>query len=971
MTTRVRGSLCALLTTAIVASGSSVAQAGFGVSLWEAGTCLEPSCTYKSVEANHAEAFTQSSAHPPWGITTFELNSKETPLKQREPEGAPLKRVRVDVPPGLASDPQAPPKCSIKAFMEEEGKKCLPETEVGTNEATVFVGAADVKLVGQVYNLEPEPGTPVPGVPGATFEPMPLLFGIHIATEHSFLEGHVAWWNDYHEYFEINNLGKAAPVLKSKLNFNGHAGGNFLTLPTECSPITTTFLEVESWTGEVSKTLTHPPLGVERCAKVPFRPTAEMTPETSQSDQPDGATTEVKVPQKAGPEEINTADIKDAHVTLPEGLTLNSAAARGLEACSPGQIGIGTTNKVSCPVGSKVGTVTIEVDLPEKSLTGNVYLGAPSGLPITGPPYTIYVDAESEKYGVSVRLKGQVNPDPTTGRLETTFLENPQQPFSDFILKLKGGPQAPLANPLCGTGQVEALFTPYTGLAAALSSSPFTITGCTSPVPFTLAQSTQNSPATAGASTSYTFNLARADGQQYLSKVRTVLPAGLVGVIPSVALCGEPQAQAGTCSAASQIGTATVNVGAGSEPYPFSGPVFLTGPYNGAPYGLSVPVPAVAGPFNLGIVVTRAAISVDPYSGRVITTSSLPTIVKGVPLRLRSLSVSVNRPSFLLNPTNCGPLATDSTLSSTSLATQMPSSPFQVRACGALAFKPSFQASTSAKANKRNGASLQVNVAQPAGEANIRSVLTQLPKQLPSRLSTIQQACPEATFAANPFSCPSGSNVGSATAVTPVLPSSLTGPAYLVSHGGAAFPDLDIVLEGNGIRVILVGNTNIKNGITTSNFATIPDVPVTSFALTLPMSPHSALGANESLCAHPLVMPTIITAQNGAQVKQNTRLSVPGCPVKILRRRIVHHVLLLTVQTFGAGRLIVTAKNLKSASRRVRGPTTTTLRVRLASGAAGALRRHGRLKVRVRVRFVPGQAGESRSSASTTVTFTR
>jgi hypothetical protein len=294
-----------------------------------------------------------------------------------------------------------------------------------------------------------------------------------------------------------------------------------------------------------------------------------------------------------------------------------------------------------------------------------------------------------------------------------------------------------------------------------------------------------------------------------------------------------------------------------------------------------------------------------------------------------------------------------------------------VGACGALAFKPSFAASSNARANKAEGALLQVNVTQGAHQANIRSVFTQLPLQLPSRLSTLQKACPEATFAANPFSCPSGSNVGGATAVTPVLPNPLTGSAYLVSHGGAAFPDLDIVLEGNGVRVILVGNTDIKNGITTSNFAMIPDVPVTSFALALPKGPHSALGAFGSLCAHTLVMPTIITAQSGAQIKQSTKIAVAGCPVKILRRRIVHHVLILTIQTFGAGRLIVTGENLRTTSRRVRGPTTTTIHVRLSSKGAHALSSHRRLRIRVRVGFVASQRGEPGSTATTAVTFRR
>ncbi|HEX4188016.1 MAG TPA: hypothetical protein VHY83_08980 [Solirubrobacteraceae bacterium] len=973
MTTRLRICALALLASAIVTGSAGVASAGeLGVSLWEAGTCSKTfNCTYKSVEADHAEAFTQAAGHPAWGITTFELSHSGTfPLAK--PEGEPLKRVRVDVPQGLASNPQAPAKCKIEAFMKNA---CLPTTEVGTQEAIVWTGLVDVELTGptagHVYNLEPEPGTPIPGGSG-TFQPMPLLFGIQIATEHSFLEGHVAWWSDYHEYFEINNLGKSAPVLKSKLNFNGHAGGNFLTLPSECTPVTTTYLEVESWTGEHANTFTHPPLGIEGCGNVPFGLGAEVTPGTSQADQPDGATTEVKVPQKANPEEINTADIKDAHVTLPEGLTLNPSAAHGLEACSPSQIGIGTTNPVACPAGSEVGTVTIETDLPEKSLTGKVFLGAPSGVPITGPPFTIYVDAEAPAFGVSVRLQGQVNPNPTTGRLEASFANNPQLPFSAFILSIKPGPRSSLANPLtCGPSSTDSVFTPWTGLAAAAAASPFAAGGCPASTPFVLGQGTQDAPNTGGAYASYTLNLARADGQQYLSQVRTVLPAGLVGEIPTVTQCGEPQAQAGSCPPASQIGVANVKVGAGSEPYEFQGPVYFTGPYNGAPFGLSIPVEAAAGPFDLGRVVTRAAISVDPYSGRVIATSSLPTIVKGIPLRLRDVSVVTNRPHFLMNPTNCGPLTTDSSLTSTFLATQPLSSPFQVSGCNALAFKPSFAAASNARANKAAGAALQVNVTQPAHQANIRSVLTQLPLQLPSRLTTLQKACLEATFAANPFSCPEGSNVGSATAVTPTLATPLKGPAYLVSHGGAAFPDLEIVLEGSGVRVILVGNTDIKHGITTSNFAAIPDVPVTSFSLNLPMGPHSVLGVNGSLCARPLVMPTTITAQNGAQIKQNTKIAVAGCPIKILRRRISHHVLILTVQTFGAGRLTVTGKNLKTARRSVRRATTTTIRVRLSSKGTRALRTHRRMKIRVRVRFAPSVRGESASAASTSVTFKR
>ncbi len=288
-------------------------------------------------------------------------------------------------------------------------------------------------------------------------------------------------------------------------------------------------------------------------------------------------------------------------------------------------------------------------------------------------------------------------------------------------------------------------------------------------------------------------------------------------------------------------------------------------------------------------------------------------------MRLRTLRVEVNRPSFIFNPTNCGALATESTLmgftapGSNAGATQSLSSPFQVGDCSALPFKPSFKISTSAKTSKKNGASLQVSLTQPAHEANIHSVFVELPKQLPSRLTTLQKACPEATFAAEPGQLPPAglrSRHGDRRHARAARP--LSGSAYLVSHGGEAFPDLDLVLEGDGVKVILVGNTKIAKGITSSTFATIPDVPVTSFVLNLPVGPHSALTAVGGLCAKALIVPTTIVAQSGAQLKQKTRISVTSCPVQILSRRVVGHRLVLRVRTFAAGRVSVKGKNLKT-----------------------------------------------------------
>jgi hypothetical protein len=958
MSRRLLGALLAGVVALAIAAPAASAEFGVTDQAFEAATCMSSSCTYAGIEGNHAEAFTQAAGHPPWGITAFELNHK-TGLLGREPEGS-LRRVRVDIAPGLAADPQALPKCARAAF---EANACPADTQVGTDELTIFQ-AADLTITGQVYDLEQPPG-------------LPLDFGIHVevplvADEHIFLEGHVDWSGDYHEYFEINNISNKIPVLKSKLNFNGNAGaGNFLTLPSECSSTAVSHIEVESYEGQISHAETHTPVGVEGCGRVPFKPGAELEAETDQYDTPDGATTEVKVPQHAGAGEINTADIRDAHLTLPSEFTLNPAAARGLASCSASQIAIGNTRPVACPATAKVGTVAIETDLPAGSLSGNVYLGSPSGGTITDPPFTIYIDAESP-YGVSVRLQGLVSPNPSSGRLEVTFAGNPQLPFSDLILKLNGGNQAPLANPLaCGTGQLESAFTPYTGLAAASSASPFAIGGCPAPIPFAPAQSTSGSSAAAGAYTSYTFNLQRGSGQQYLSTLSAVLPPGLLGAIPSATLCGEPAAAAGTCGAGSLLGTAAATVGAGAEPIAFSGPVYLTGPYDGAPYGLSIPIEAAAGPFDLGRVVTRAAINVDPHSARVIVSSALPTIVKGVPLRLRDISVAVNRPSFLFNPSNCGGLATETSLTSTFGALGRATSSFQASNCGALAFKPAFTAATSSKTSRAAGAGLKVRIKQNGHQANMRSVVVQLPPQLPSRLSTLQKACPAATYAANPRGCPAASMVGTATVSTPVLPGTLSGPAYLVAEGGATFPDLDLLLEGGGVRVILLGNTNIRNGITTSTFASIPDVPVSSFALELPPGPHSALAAYGNFCARPMTMPTTITAQSGAVIRQNTTIAVGGCGVRIVRRRVVHHKLLLTIQTMSAGKVTAGGRDLGSVSKRFGRAVLTTLRIPLSRGGLRTLSRHRRLRLSVRVAFVPSKRGAQTSTASTSLTLRR
>ncbi len=998
------------------------AQASFGIESFYAANCKTTTCTLKSTEEHPSEYFTQAAGHPEGGVTEFTLKThviQTVPFVAVAPEGN-VKNIRTNVAPGVATSPEAVTKCPVASFTGKEvapgfftGPEC-PGSEIGEQHVTIvtkippgepFEGDyANIELEGTLYNLEQPEGSGLASYFGVALS---LAKAGHSGLyTHTFLEGHVEWGSespeaskvesqgtgkaDYHDYYVIK--GVAEGLIKSRLVFFGTKGntnkGGFVTNPSNCSGVgsqTTTGIRMESYEGEFANDSYQGPVGTEGCngaspfSRVPFEPGFNLHPETSQSDKPDGITTELSVAHSPSPEAIDNSQVRNVSITLPEGMTINpSAAGEVTAACTPKQIGIGTRNAVECPTASRLGEVTLEVPtLPAESLKGYLYLGGPEGGgAITGQPYVVYLNAKSERYGVDVRVEGKVTANESTGQLTAKFENLPEQPFSNAIIKFKGGELAPIANPLtCGTASSGASLVPYTGNPASLSPavSPFSVDSngsggaCASPLPFTWSQSVVNQPpGYAGAKTSYTLNEQRSDGQQYVSQIKTVLPAGLVGLLPTVTRCGEAEANAGTCPGASQIGVVNVTAGSGKG-YGFVGQVYLTGPYGGAPFGMSVVVPALAGPFNLGNVVTRGTIAIEPYTARVVATSTLPTIVKGIPLRIKGITVNINRQGFLQNPTNCGVLQTETTLTSTMGATQKISTPFQVNNCGALQFKPSFGSSTGAKTSKANGASLETTLNVPAGDANVKSATVQLPKQLPSRLTTLQKACPEATFYSNPYHCPSGSFVGGARANSPTLATKLTGPAILVSHGGRAFPDLDLLLEAEGVRVILVGNTNIKNGITTTTFAEDPDAPVTSITVNLPTGSHSALTANGNLCTSNLKMPTTVVSQNGITFKQNTTIKVKNCPVTVVGHKTAGDTAYLTVRTFEPGRVSGKGSDLATTFRKFsKAQKAASLKVSLSN--AGRNRRRP-FYAKVRVGFVPKAKGKSTSVTYVTVRF--
>jgi hypothetical protein len=497
---------------------------------------------------------------------------------------------------------------------------------------------------------------------------------------------------------------------------------------------------------------------------------------------------------------------------------------------------------------------------------------------------------------VTIKLKGSVSVNQGNGQLTVTFDENPQLPFSDLRMAFNPGARTLLANlNVCGEAKTTSDLTPWSApfTPDATPSSSFEVSGCPSQIAFSPEFSAGTVNNQAAGFSPFIIKIARPDGNQTLSVVSVKTPPGLSGMLSQVSPCGEPQAMQGTCPASSQIGHVITSAGPGSSPIYLpqadkpQDPVYLTGPYKGAPLGLSIVVPAEAGPFNLGAVVERAAVSIDPHTAQITVTSDpLSQSLDGVPLQVRSISVIIDREGFIFNPTSCEPLTASGTITSAQGTIAAISSGYQAANCATLPFKPTFSVSTSAKASLRKGASLDAKISYPKGvEANIRKVVVDLPAKLPLRLTTIRKACLATVFDANPASCLAGSRIGTATAITPILNVPLTGPAFLVSHGNASSRKLVVVLQGQGITLELTGLLYIApDGAAKIVFSSVPDAPISSFELKLPQGRSSALTiarlpakAHGSLCGIKLVIPTTITAQNGAVIKQSARIAVTGC----------------------------------------------------------------------------------------------
>ncbi len=885
---------------------------------------------------------TQAGSHP-FQLTTDIAFNQTTELAKPP---ALLKDLRFDLPPGLIGNPTPFPRCPLKEFLRaghNASNFCPDDTVIGVASVTFAAKALSVSqstVHVPLFTLEPSVGEPARFGFFAGEVPTYLDTSVRTGGDYGvtvtvpniteligFMSSQVTFWgvpgDPRHDpergWTCLDPASYEGPPCAST---EQQAPPPLLTLPTSCTGPVSTTVEGDSWQEEGSFTPPFEyifkdnlgrPVAMDGCNQEPFSPSIKVTPDGEAGSTPTGLTVDEHVPQEVSlnPTGLAEADVKGLSVTLPEGVVLNPAGADGLLACSTEQVALQSPEASTCPEAAKVGTVKIRTPLLANPLEGAAYLATQNTNPF-GSLVALYIEAYDPVSGIRAKATGEVRENPVTGQLTSHFegdpvFENdpryandvaaqflPQTPFEDVELHFFGGDRAPLVTPaLCGAYTTTGTFTPWSGNTTTESSSTFDIVSgpngspCRSPLPFAPSLTAGTSSIQAGGFTPFVMTMGREDGEQALQGVQLKMPLGVSGTLSNVKLCGEEQADAGTCGPESLIGETIVSVGVGGDPYTVKGgKVYITGPYRGAPFGLSIVNPAKAGPFDLGKVIVRAKIDVNEETAALTVTTDnegpyrIPTLIDGIPLQIKHVFVDVNRPGFTFNATNCSPLQITGTLTSTEGATSALSVPYQATNCAVLAFKPQLTVSTSGKTSRAGGASLTVKLGYPAGpyDANIAKVKVELPKALPSRLTTLQKACTAAVFEANPAACPPASVVGHATAMTPVLPVPLSGPAYFVSHGGEAFPSLVIVLQGYGVTVHIVGSTFInKAGITSSTFKAVPDVPVGTFELTLPQGPYSALAANGNLCRQKLAMPTEFLGQNGALIKTSTKIAVTGC----------------------------------------------------------------------------------------------
>jgi hypothetical protein len=869
----------------------------------------------------------QAGGHPYEATVSIDFNTVNNPkpmIGDLWPVEA-VKDVFVDLPPGFVGDPTGADTCTAKELANSASTAslplCPPTSQVGTGLLRISLGLTTPYGPVPVFNMVPPPD-------------VPARFGFNVLGSVVVLDATLRSGGDYGLTVVARDVPQAVSLSGTSMTFwgvpadpshdadracpgesppslggpscrNGSPRTAFLRNPTSCSEgvgLTTT-ARVDSWTHpgvfREATWVTHDPAGypfppsvygpqsgTTGCPDVPFNPTLTARPHTTRAGSPSGFSFDLTSPQTNDPALTAEADLRKAVVRLPLGVRVSPSSADGLGACAPGNIRLHDSTVPDCPLSSKVGSATIETPLLRVPLEGAIYLAKPNDNPF-GSLLSIYLVAKGP--GVVVKLAGKVEADPISGQLTTTFDDNPQLPFSNLHLEFKGGARAPLVIPKqCGTYTTEATLTSWSE-RTVVSTSSFTVSrdgngAPCGPARFSPGFDAGTADPVAGKTSTFNLALTRDDEDQEFKAVTVNMPGGLTGKIANATLCGATDAAKGTCPEASKVGRVTVGAGAGTNPfYITTGRVYVTGPYKSAPYGLSIVVPAVAGPFDLGNVVVRSALFVDKHTADLsVVSDPLPSILQGIPLQVRDVRVSVDKPDFILNPTSCAEKTISGVVASTEGLSARVSDRFQVGECANLAFKPRMVMRVGGRGHTRRGQTspFTTTLTMPQrGQANLRLVRVTLPLSINARLNTINDACTRAEFEADLRKC-SHAIAGTAVASTPLLRAPLRGNVYFVKNGHP-IPDLFVALRGQ-VSFDLIGRITIPGGKhLATTFATAPDVPIRSFTLRLLGAARTAsIGAARNLCStasRRLKAQVDYIAQNGRVRQVDQALKVAGC----------------------------------------------------------------------------------------------
>jgi hypothetical protein len=918
------------------------AASGFGITDFLAGVVTD-----QDGDRNDASKyFTPAAGRPPFGITEFAFANTPVKIGKDTYEGDPLgstRNIRIDIPAGLTPNPKAFPTCTEKqldatsvrlvdpadpfgnAVRRPSGEWCPPESQVGVQllriRGVIAGGHNTIAVKLPLYNME-----------RGKDQVARFAFNPRMAPLSHMLDGDLSPVNiiggvrpsDNGLFFKIQNLPKNPAVVWSKLVFwgvpgatihdgdRGYAGMALLTLagptmepdddtrggmkvadkttaflsnPSSCAGPQTTHMVADSYPTDTRPSVRREtsyttPVGASDCNLVPFSSTTTFGESSMQRDAPVPLSVSLNVPQSQDSTRPATAHVKRVAVTLPPGMTISPSAANGLEACTDDQLAKGTDTPVACPASSRVGAVQITSPVLDDPLTGSVYIGQP----LPGQRYRLFLAAESR--GIHIRLKGAVTADPATGQLTTVFDDNPQLPFSQLKLDFDGGSRAIIASPrTCGPVEGSSALSPWSGGAASTTTPGVTVVGCDGG-PFAPIFGAASANPQAGKYAPLSVAFGRGDGAEFLSGVSAILPKGMTAKIKGVARCAEAAIAAEACPADARIGTVSVKAGPGAAPYALSGPVYLTDGYKGGSYGMAAIVHVAAGPYDLGNVVVRQALRIDPETAQVTVDSDpLPQIKEGVVLRMRELVMHVDRRDFLRNPTSCGPATIGAAVRGSADGVARPTANLTVTGCESLPFRPKLAVALRNKSQMRKGAHprLTATVAQRESEAGLRSAQVALPTGVALQASNAESLCEKADAARD--ACPKTSIVGSATAETTILGRKLFAPVYFVkgtrrTASGkevATLPTLYVPLAGDGVRVNLRGETSVSHGRLVTTFGSIPDQPITTFTLNIDGGKRGIIAATRDLCAGRLRASARFSGWNGKKAPTRRPVIATAC----------------------------------------------------------------------------------------------